>query len=166
MAREQDINYEEVIMSAEQDEEKRYTITEFLDAPGSKRPYREFIQHQIKEQSAAKLQNAVLLEVSNLPESFQDKAELYIDRVNKKLVHNKKFWVEANCHFAYKVIIDIAVKCFPVDKRIVSHEDFLKPENAELAFILFEIPTLSFAYLASTQRNQRKFMGIRKGLFG
>ena len=137
-------------MSAEQDEEKRYTITEFLGAPGSKRPYREFIQHQIKEQSAAKLQNAVLLEVSNLPESFQDKAELYVDRVNKKLVHNKKFWVEANCHFAYKVIIDIAAKCFPVDKRIVSHEDFFKPENAELAFFLYAI-----TYSASSSHTHR-----------
>jgi hypothetical protein len=109
---------------------------------------------------------AVLWEVSNLPESFQDKAELYIDRVNQKLVHNKRFWVEANSYFAYKVIIDIAVKCFPLDNRIVSHEDTLKPENNELAFILFQIPTLSFAYSASTQRKQRKFMGIRKGLFG
>ena len=63
---------------------KKHTITEFLDDPGSKRPYRELIQHFIKKQSAAKLQSAVLWEVSNLPESFQDKAELYIDRVNQK----------------------------------------------------------------------------------
>jgi hypothetical protein len=145
---------------------KKHTITEFLDDPGSKRPYRELIQHFIKKQSAAKLQAAIHWEVSNLPESFQDKAELYIDRVNQKLIHNKKFWVEANSYFAYKVIIDIAVKCFPLDNRIASHEDTLKPENSELAFILFQIPTLSFAYSASTQRKQRKFMGIRKGLFG
>ena len=85
---------------------------------------------------------------------------------NKKLVNNKKFWAEASGYFAYKVIIDIAVKCFPLDNRIVSHKDTLNPENNELAFILFQIPTLSFAYSASTQRKQRKFMGIRKGLFG
>ncbi|MBI4527199.1 MAG: hypothetical protein HY695_25685 [Deltaproteobacteria bacterium] len=54
----------------------------------------------------------------------------------------------------------------PLDNVIASIEDSLDPRNHELAFQLFQIPTLGFAYSASTQRKQQKFMGIRKGLFG
>ena len=49
---------------------KKYLISEFLDGPGSKRPYRELIQAQIKKLSKVKLNNAYEREISNLPENL------------------------------------------------------------------------------------------------
>ena len=90
----------------------------------------------------------------------------YIFLTNLQLGHNKNFWKEADCHLAYELIIGIALQSFPLKDRIKSVEDSFKPENGELAFNLFQIPTLCFSYYASTQRRLRKFWGIRKGLFG
>ena len=53
-----------------------------------------------------------------------------------------------------------------IGRRTASVNEALEPSNHELAFGLFQICTLSFAYSASIQRKQRKFMGIRKGIFG
>ena len=44
-------------------------------------------------------------------------------------------------------------------------DDAMKPENHDLAFQLFQIPTHNFAYAAGKKREQRRFMGIRKGIF-
>jgi hypothetical protein len=67
---------------------------------------------------------------------------------------------------AYELIIGIALQTFPLKNRIKSVEDSFKPENDELAFILFQISSLHFSYYASTKRFLREFWGIRKGLFG
>ena len=145
---------------------ENYLISEFLDGPGSKRLYRELIQAQTKQLSKAKLENAVEREMSNLPENLSNKVEGYILLTNHKLGYDKNFWKEADCHLAYELIIGIALQSFPLKDRIKSVEDSLKPENDELAFNLFQIPTLSFSYYASAQLFLRKFWGIRKGLFG
>jgi len=145
---------------------EKYLISEFLAGPGSKRLYRELIQAQIKKLSKVKLNNAYEREISNLPENLSDKVEDYIFLTNLQLGRNKNFWKEADCHLAYELIIGIAFQSFPLKDRIKSVEDSFKPENDELAFNLFQIPTLCFSYYASTQRMLRKFWGIRKGLFG
>jgi hypothetical protein len=145
---------------------KKRLITEFLDGPGSKSLYREIIQAQIRKLSKVKLYNAVGREISNLPQNLSDEVEGYILLTNLQLGHDKNFWKEADCHLAYELIIGIALQSFPLEDRIKSIEDSFKPENDELAFNLFQIPTLCFSYYASTQRELRKFWGIRKGLFG
>ena len=145
---------------------EKYLISEFLDGPGSKHLYRELIQEQIKNLSEVELNNAYDREISNLPENLSDKVEDYIFLTNLKLGYDKNFWKEADCHLAYELIIGIALKSFPLNDRIKSVEDSFKPENDELAFKLFQIPTLCFSYYASTQRRLRKLWGIRKGLFG
>ena len=145
---------------------EKYLITEFLDGPGSKCLYRELIQEQTKNLSKVKLENAIERETSNLPENLRDKIGGYILLTNLQLGHDKNFWKDADCHLAYELIIDIAIQSFPLKDRIKSVEDSFKPENDELAFNLFQIPTLHFSYYASTQPSLRKFWGIRKGLFG
>ena len=145
---------------------EKYLISEFLDSPGSKRLYRELIQDKIERLSKVKLNNAYDREISNLPENLKDKVDDYIFLTNLKLGYDKNFWKEADCHLAYELIIGIALQSFPLNDRIKSVEDFLKPENDELAFKLFQIPTLCFSYYAATQRRLRKFWGIRSGLFG
>ena len=145
---------------------EKYLISEFLDSPGSKRLYREHILDLIERLSKEKLNNAYEREISNLPENLKDKVDDYIFLNNLKLGHNKKFWEEADCHLAYELIIGIALQSFPLNDRIKSIEDSFKPENDELAFKLFQIPTLCFSYYAATQRRLRNFWGITSGLFG
>ena len=145
---------------------EKYLISEFLDGPGSKRLYRELIEDQVERLSKVQLNNAYEREISNLPENLSDKVDDYIYLINLKLSNDKNFWKKADCHLAYELIIGIALQSFPLKDRIKSVEDSFKPENGELAFNLFQIPTLCFSYYASTQSRLRKFWGIRAGLFG
>ena len=133
---------------------------------GGHRPYRELIQEHLRRQPTRKLQEASVWEITNLPEAAQDEATAYIDAINARFGHDKDFWATASCQGAFEAIIEIAIAMLPLEDRIKSVESALHPENQELTFSLFQIPTISFAYSASTQRTQRRFMGIRKGLFG
>lgn len=140
-------------------------LTQFLKGAGSK-PYRDLIAYHIKWQSVKKLQRAAVGEWSLLLKQLQPFVETYIDAVNLRLGYDKNFWESATCQQAFEEIIGIALQVFPLDGKINDVKDALKPENHELSFQLLQILTLNFAYSASTQRKQRKFMGIRKGLFG
>ena len=53
-----------------------------------------------------------------------------------------------------------AFEFLPINDRIKSIEASFGSENQEIAFQIFQITTLSFAYSASTQKKQQKFMGI------
>jgi hypothetical protein len=121
---------------------EKYLISEFLDGPGSKRLYRELIEDQIERLSKVQLNNAYEREISNLPENLSDKVDDYIYLTNLKLGNDKNFWKKADCHLAYEFFIGIALQSFPLNDRIKSVEDSFKPENDELAFKLFQIPTL------------------------
>lgn len=140
-------------------------LSEFMEGAAD-RPYRELIQHHIRKQSTSKLQRSVLGEASLLPEELQPMVMDYIDETNSQLSHDHDFWAKANCREAFKKIIEIAIHFLSIQKRIPTVESAFNPENQELAFQLFQIPTVSFAYSASTQKKQRKFMGIRKDIFG
>ena len=140
-------------------------VSEFLDGAGNK-PYRELIQHHIRKQSTAELQKAVIGESSLLPEELQPMIMDYIDMTNERFSYNQIFWSTANCRQAFEQIIQVPMDFLPIKQRIPTLPSAFKPENQELAFQLFQMPTLSFSYSASTQQAQRKFMGIRKGIFG
>jgi hypothetical protein len=140
-------------------------LIEFLDGAGEK-PYRQLVEYHIKRTPTKKLQQAVLGESTIVPEKLKPMMMSYIDTVNEQLGYNSSFWAQATCHQAFEEIIKIAITILQPDINIDSVEGALKPKNHELSFQLFQIPTLSFAYSASTQRKQREFMGIRKGLFG
>jgi len=143
----------------------RQFVSEFLDGAGNK-PYRELIQHHIRKQSMAELRKAVLGESSLLPKELQPMIMNYVDVTNERFSYDQTFWRTANCRQAFEQIIQIAIDFLPIKQRISTLQSAFKLENQELAFQLFQIPTLSFAYSASTQRAQRKFMGITKGIFG
>jgi len=140
-------------------------LSEFMEGAADN-PYRELIQHHIKKQSTSKLQQAVLGEVSLLPETLQPMVMDYIDKTNSQLSYAQYFWMHASCRDAFEEILEIAINFLPIQNQISTIESAFKSENQELAFQLFQIPTLSFAYSASTMKKQRKFMGIRKGIFG
>lgn len=143
----------------------RNILSEFIEGTAD-RPYRELIQYHIKRQSTAKLQQAVLGEAALLPEELQQLVVDYIDKTNSQLAYNRDFWANASCRHAFEKIIEIAINFLPIQDQISTIESTFKVENQELAFQLFQIPTLSFAYSASTQKEQRKIMGIRKGILG
>lgn len=143
----------------------RKILSEFMEGAAD-RPYRELIQHHIKKQSTSKLQQAGVGEASLLPEELQPMVMDYIDETNSQLSYDQNFWTNATCRYAFEEIMEIAINFLPIQNRISTIESAFKPENQELAFQLFQIPTISFAYSASTQKKQRKFMGIRKGIFG
>ena len=144
---------------------KNEPVSYFLRGAGD-RPYRELIQEQMRKLPTHKLQQAVLSEGSNLPEECRGMVMHYIDVANDRFGYDRTFWQTATCEDAFEAIIATAIEVFPISNRISSIPDALRPENQELAFQLFQIPTLSFAYSASTERALRKFIGIRKGLFG
>jgi hypothetical protein len=142
-----------------------HPLTEFLREVGD-RPYRELVQHHIRKTGTRKLKQAVLGESQSLPQQLQVRIIDYIDETNARFAYDQAFWAQATCRHAFEQIIDAAIHVLPLRGIIESIDDALKPRNQELAFQLFQISTLSFAYSASTQRQQRKFMGIRKGFFG
>lgn len=137
---------------------------EFLNG-ASERPYRELIQYHIKRTPSQDLRKAVLGETSMLPRKLQADIINYIDATNLRFSYDQSFWRKATCREAFEKIIKVAIAALPISDRISSLEQALEAGNHTLTFQLFQIPTLSFAYSASTQRKQRKFMGIRKGLF-
>lgn len=143
----------------------RSQLTEFLEGAGPK-PYRDLVEYHLKRQSTAQLQKGALGESMMLPENLQPLVMGYIDAANSRFGHDKHFWETATCQSAFESILNLAIELMPLTHKIGSVADALRPENHELSFQLFQIPTLSFAYSASSQRAQRKFMGIRKGFFG
>lgn len=140
-------------------------LMEFLKG-ASDRPYRELIQYHIKRTSTQDLLKAGAGETSMLSRNLQEHIINYIDATNLRFGYDQSFWGSATCREAFEEIIKVAIAVLPISDRISSVEQALEAENHTLTFQLFQIPTLSFAYSASTQRTQRKFMGIRKGLFG
>ena len=140
-------------------------LSEFLNGAGDKL-YRELIQYHVQKQSTSKLQDAVLGETSLLSEELQTHILDYIDVTNNRFSYDQAFWKKTNCKQAFETIIEMAINFLPIKDRIPTIRAAYEPANQELAFQLFQIPTLSFAYSASTQKTQRKFMGIRKGIFG
>ena len=140
-------------------------LQELLDGVGDK-PYRELIEHHIERTATHELRKAVLGETQMLPSNLQGFVMGYIDAINAQFGYDQVFWTEATCRGAFDAIMRVAINVLPIRERIPSVTEALAASNHELAFQLFQITTLSFAHSASMQRKQRKFMGIRKGLFG
>lgn len=140
-------------------------LADFMRDAGD-RAYRELVEYHLRRQSERQLRDAAMGEVLLLPAGLRPFAEDYIDAVGQMLGHDREFWATATCREALKRIVDAAFDSFPIPRSVVSKAVMLEPENHDLAFQFFQIATLSFAYSASSQRAQRRFMGIRKGLFG
>jgi hypothetical protein len=130
------------------------------------RPYRELVQYHIRRQTKAQLLMAANGEVELLPTEFKPFAEQFIDLLNERILKNQTFWRGAVCQEAVDTIVSLANEHFgmmlvvPVDPKVMSDVE------QELAFGIFQIATLTFAYNAADQKAVRRFIGIRKGIFG
>lgn len=132
-------------------------LADFLASAGHK-PYRELIEHHMRRQSTQQLMDGAMGETSMVPTEWQPHVLEYIDAVNSLIGYDSDFWRTATCRGAYEIVMNAAQQTFPgLDA---------KTQSETVLFGMFQIVTLNFAYSASTQRSQRKFMGIRKGLFG
>jgi len=67
---------------------------------------------------------------------------------------------------AFGKIIQLSISLLPIKHIISCESDAYENSNHEMAFNLFQIVTLNFAYSAIQSRKMRKFMGIKKGFFG
>lgn len=151
------------------DEREQRRLTEFLESGGDKL-FRDLIQYHMKKSSPQKMQDSVLSEVLLLPENLQKSVESLIDSINNIFFspdfESVKGWELITCREAYEAIIEDAIERFPKENFFSSIEESLLPENQSMAFGLFNIIVINFSINASMTRDARKFMGIRKGLFG
>lgn len=148
-----------------EDPTNKSRLGQFLEGAAAKL-YRELIAYHIKRQSARELWEALRGEYAVLPSYLQSHVAYWEGYSSGTLAPNKGFWESSSCRQAFERIMSLAIETLPLQGHIDRVEDFLKPENHTLAFQLFQVVTLNLAYLASTQRSLRAFMGIRKGLFG
>jgi len=140
-------------------------LADFLRDAGN-RPYRIFIEFHLRRTSTRKLMLASAGTGELLPPKMQPMIMEFIDYINSRFGYDEIFFTQFTCRQAFEAIIGMAIEKLPMGKNFRLPSDAFKPENDELAFNIFQIVTFSFAYSASTQRKQRKFMRIRKGLFG
>lgn len=138
-------------------------LYEFVKKAGM-RPYRELIQHHIRRQNAKQLMDASNGEAASLPDPIQPQVMSFIDVLNERLMVSKEFWHHATCREAVDAILEIANYHFDLDFDLPMSPERMSGLEQELAFGLFQIATLSFAYTAVEQQGAREFMGIRKGL--
>ena len=142
----------------------RNYLDEFLGTAAN-RPYRSLVEYHMRRQSIQQLAKAAMGETAMLPQEYQPEVMGYLDAVNAAVGYDARFWASASCDEAMKTVLRIADPIFRLHAQ-VDVEDPIKSQFPNLAFQLFQIPTLNFAYSAAQDRRQRKFMGIRKGIFG
>jgi hypothetical protein len=140
------------------------SLTEFLALAGEK-PYRKLVEHHIRRQSSEQIQASLLDEVHLLPVPLQRYVEPFIDVVNARVGHDQSFWAGGSCRAAADTIADAAAQVIPQEELLGAFNATLRDGKTDLSLGIFQIATLNFALSASLQREQRKFMCIRKGLF-
>ena len=139
-------------------------LYEFLTGAAS-RPYRDLVQHHVRYQSKAQLLTASLGEVDLLPPALKPLAEQFIDLVNERILRDRIFWQTVTCQGAVDAIISLANEHFRISLPVPADPKAMSGVDQELAFGIFQIATLTFAYNAVDQKPLREFMGIRKGIF-
>jgi hypothetical protein len=140
-------------------------LRDFLTTGGNL-PYRGLIQHHLRRQSLEETKAGVFGTIALLPESYRPAVQEYIDRANKLYGLDQQFWKSATVEYAFDVLMGgIVPFVFPVAEPASFHKRVLGGQEQELAFNLFQIITLNFAYSAHLTPAHRKLMGIKKGWF-
>lgn len=129
-------------------------------ADAGDRPYRELIRHHIDRQSKSQLQAAGAGELESLGPEMKARGIDFVDDLNSALARDRDFWKTATCRGAYERVVAVANRTFGRD----ADPERLLETDPSLAWCLFQISTISFAYSASDQRAQQRFMGIARGV--
>lgn len=140
-------------------------LSELLGNAGN-RPYRDLIEYHVKRATIERIMFAISGTADLLPAACNNLLIEFIDLANDKFAYDQHFWKFCDVKTAFGRIIQLAISILPLQYTILCEADAYNDNNHELAFNLFHIITLNFAYSAIQSRNMRKFMGIKKGFFG
>ena len=148
-------------------------LSDFLEAAG-REPYRDFVRSRIKLLSAKELQDASTDEWETLLGALTggspdlDRIGVFIgvtSALKQELLVDRNFW-NANCERAVPMILKVA-RAEPKLRMVMPGGDFSEDPRAERISVGVVMATTDmFAALASESRSARKYMGVRKGLFG
>jgi hypothetical protein len=117
--------------------------------------YAELIQHHINQFNDKQLLESCVGTTQLLPEDAQAVVTNAIDDWNAE-AYKPEFW-RLDCAYVFDWIIrDMTERLAKVS---------ISPDG-EILFNAFQVITMNYAVYASRQRSMRKFMGIRKGIFG
>jgi hypothetical protein len=123
------------------------------------------VEYHVRHQSKAQLLTASVGEVDLLPLELKPLAERFIDLANERILTDRVFWQTVTCQGAVDTIISLANEHFGISLPVPADPKTLSGVEQEIAFGIFQIATLTFAYHAVEQKPVRELMGIRKGLF-
>jgi hypothetical protein len=93
-------------------------------------------------------------------------ATKFVDTIRERLIFDNEFWEKATVKDSCDIIIILSKGLLPDGKNLENLEDGYKPENHNLVFDMFQYISLSIAFLAYSDRDMRKYIGIKKGIFG
>ena len=133
------------------------SLRRFLEDNGSE-PYREVIQAHVQQTTESELRKATVYECSALKDRLGDDTltMAFIDRINEYLTPDREFFRQSSRTDAAKIILKLANEHFGLSLSVKS----VSGEDDRLAFGLFQIATLTFAYTAAHQPKAREQMGI------
>jgi len=140
-------------------------LSELLGNAGD-RPYKELVEYHVKKTPIERIMLAISGTASLLPDECNKLLIEFIDAANEKLGYDQHFWKFSDIKTAFGKIIQLAISSLPLQAAISCEADAYLYNNHELAFNLFQVITLNFAYSAIQSRDMRKFIGIKKGFFG
>ena len=122
-------------------------FSEFLIDAGE-RPLRELVRQHVKRQSATQLRAGVMGEVSVLPQEMQPMVESCIDKLNEQVMTHHEFWQKSTCRDAVNVVLGLSNEHLGLSFELPVDPATMSRAEQELAFNLFQIATLNFAYNA------------------
>jgi len=134
-------------------DQKTVDMEEFKEQVRGK-PYNSLIQYHLKRQSSRELENGIKGTIAMLPTEMLSAVEMIIDFWNLRA--KDAVFFRRDCADVFEEIIWETELMF--SKRGIQYDE-------ESLFNVFQIITLNFASMASTQPKLRKFAGIKKGWF-
>jgi len=126
--------------------------------------YRKLVRQHCKSAgwSAGPLVGTVQAELAGLPDGMQDTVIRFIDELNVDM-GNPVFWRVSTCEDAFLRTMKIAIRIFGSASTFDGAQEAFRSEHHELAFTLYQVATLSWAYTAVLEPATRRAMGIKKG---
>lgn len=140
-------------------------LTELLENGGNSL-YKHLIERHVRKSNPDIMMKAGNYYGGNLFGDNLNAATKFVDTIRDRLIFDKEFWEKATVKNSCDIIILLSKGLLPDSKNIESLEDGYKPENHNLTFDMFQYISLSIAFLAYSNRDMRKYIGIKKGIFG
>ena len=132
-------------------------------------PYKNVIEQFVKRSDENKMMNATQFGIENFPKKVRK--DLTVSETNifyhglSGLFKDEKWWKDASVADACTFYLSCARNFMPYFKDYAQEEDHLSQKQKNEIFSLYQICTLFISWNAMREKNLRKIMGIKKGLF-